>query len=1140
MSAEEILLDQLLAEEGILVESAADVIVHDPTVAGALRSGPLSHAQQRLYFLDRMMQEKSAYHVAYCVHFSAALQVDRLRRAFVRVTERHPCLRTRFTLKHQCEIDSEAAALLQEVLPDVELDWQEAELMIADVRALRELLSDPLAGPSIHDLKQLQAFSAKPFDLDAAPLSRQCLYRLKDGSYLLQWVLHHIVSDAWSRDILVEDLAQAYVHDAALPLAEKGFVDYIDFSRWQRSEAQAVELDRGLEFWRQTLSPLPDSLELPSDRPRPDKPSGKGAIFPVTLDAAAVGRVHELAKSLQVTPFIVLLCVYQTFLHRMSGQRRFLTAVPAANRGRQEVQRLVGLFLNTLALDADFSQCSSFAELARGMQKKLGRAQDHQSVPFERVVEELLTHRDVSRPPLVQTLFSLQPAGKTQLSLGELQIEQFVLPTRTSKMDLSLYLVERESADGQTISGGFEYAADLFERSTVEMMAETFQRILSACLESPFMPLEELELLSTTDVVQRSAWMGEKLDYPTQSVLELFRRSLSAAPHAIAVVDQTQQLSYLQLEERSDSIAAAILDQLRQQGLEPTRDMLIGVLLPRDSDLIATLLGVFKLGCAYLPLDPDYPAQRLEYTWQDSRAALLVTSNGVSVEGAVNANSVLHLDRIKTQVSWSPPELAQPADRLAYVTYTSGSTGTPKGVMIEQRNVVALIEWARTVLSPEQCRGVLFSTSVCFDLSVFEMFMPLSVGGAVLVADSPLALPTLVARLDQSDELPDVTLVNTVPSAIRVLCRQGLIPRSAQTITLCGELLPQAVVDELYALPQVVDVYDLYGPSEDTVYSTSVRRTAGGRQSIGRPIANTQAYVLNANMKQQPAGAVGELYLAGAGVARGYLHRDELTAEKFVSNPFPGPAHHGKVLYRTGDLVRQLSDGSLVYLRRLDDQVKLRGYRVELGEVNHALWTLGGVEEAVAVVRHDANDVPILVAYVVPMAELQPPPPGWLDGLRQNMADQLPAYMVPTVWIPLPGLPQTPNGKIDRNALPEPVDVDVNSQGAPLTTALQQELAEVWRELLGLAPERVLYADDDFFQLGGHSLLLLQLSHCVETRWHVPMALENVVNDTTLGGLAEAIELAQLSGSISSGSDRRDEQTEVSEVAEQAMERFEL
>ncbi|NQX87139.1 MAG: amino acid adenylation domain-containing protein [Halioglobus sp.] len=1135
MGAEELLLDQLLAEEGISVAAPAESIPHTCSQHHGLRSGPLSYAQQRLFFLDRIMQEKTAYHIAYCVHFSAALDVDRLRASFETLVQRHPGLRTRFDFSSEQNQRLTLGEPIQQVLPAVEVDWESAFLPLGGVEALRTLLRDPCSAIALQALAPLQAYTARPFDLTRPPLSRQCLYELEDGSYLLQWVLHHIVSDGWSRDILVNDLAHYYMGNLTQTGSGEAGIDYIDYAIWQRSDARTAVLASELDYWRCALAPLPEPLELPADRRRPDRPSGRGAFVPVELGCESVDQVNRMARRFKVTPFVVLLAAYQVFLNRMSGQGRFLTGVPAMNREREEVHGIAGLFLNTLPLAADFSEPVTFIELLKNLQTQLGAAQNHQSVPFEQLVDALMDQRDASRPPLVQTLFSWQPASQAAVSLGSLQVEQFALPTMTSKLDLSLYLVEGIDVDEKpTVNGVFEYASDLFDTDTIVSFESAFQKILHSCLLSPEQPVQQLDILDRRDVALRDAWMGEQCHYKTCSVMDLFLSQLAVRPSATAVVDDARSLSYEGLDRRSDSIAAAIAKQLKARGVQLAPDRLIGVMLSRDCDLVATLLAIFKLGCAYLPLDSEYPAQRLNYIWEDSQAALLVT-NRTLPDCGLDTPYALHLeDVIDRSLVLDKPIHFKSSD-LAYVTYTSGSTGRPKGVMVEQGNVVSLLEWSNTVFAEDQCRGVLFSTSVCFDLSVFEIFMPLSAGGTVLVAESSLEWSSLAAHLAADPNLPDISLINTVPSAIRVLCRQDMIPSTVQTVTLCGELLPQTVVDELYDLPQIKDVIDLYGPSEDTVYSTWVRRTPQGRQSIGRPIANTQAYVLDPHMNRQPLGAVGELYLSGSGVARGYLFRDELTADRFLPNPFQRPDHYGDRLYRTGDLVKQLPDGDLVYLRRADDQVKLRGFRVEIGEVNHALWSVPGVEEAVSVVRHDREGTPMLVAYIVAAGDQTSSQDEWAQGVREVVARRLPEYMVPTSWVVLPALPQTPNGKIDRNALPAPAER--RRKGIALSGPMQNELAALWREMLNLPVDQTLYADDDFFQLGGHSLLLLQLVHQVEARWGVPMSLEQVVVDTRLVSLAEAIELAKLSAGLT---DSGRPETAVTDSAPQDVERFEI
>ncbi len=1125
MLGDEALLDQLLAEEGLELDATVARIAHVPTPRRQKRYGPLSFAQQRLYFLDDILEDKSAYHIVYCAHFSSALEVDKLKRAFRSLSQRHASLRTRFSLvpgHHNNEEEPGQAlqsahthaaighGLAQEVLPQVELNWQEEFLPVANIDAFRALGFNALAPGAA--VAKLNAYSRQTLSLDTAPLSRQCLYTLEDGSYVLQWVLHHIISDGLSRDILVADLVQLYLQNSGQSNAE-AVIDFVDYARWQRGDQQTDKFAAQLAFWRKQLSPLADPLELPADRPRQPQVAVRGGVVEVAVGKEQVKALRDLARCLKTTPFVVLLASFQSLLSRVSNQKRFFVGAPVANRENPDVQNLVGPLLNTLVLTADFSRPISFERLVTELHEQLGQALENQAVPFELVVDELLEDRDGATAPLVQTLFSLQTAGASQAIFGDVIVEQFVLSTHTSKLDFSLHLFD--FSEGETdfgIRGVFEYAVELFDVASIQRLAGTWQKLLSAVLATPEKPVQKLGLLSAEDIRDQANWMGRRLEYAAQNLLQIFDRSLLATPNAVAVADGQTQLSYADLDRKSTCLAQEIRRRLPIDAA--AQDTLVAILLPRTSDLLVAILSVFKAGCGYVPLDPGYPAKRNQHIWEDSKAQLMLSESSVLDRAAFIVATPLLLDEfdfssVAIDRKVSAP-LLLPAT-LAYVIYTSGSTGHPKGVMVEQGNAVALIEWAKTLYSSQQCSGVLFSTSVCFDLSIFEIFLPLSCGGCVLIAENALAVPELEQRISAAGTLPAISLINTVPSAIRVLCREQLIPPTVTTINLAGELLPQALVDELYAMPNVEHVYDLYGPSEDTTYSTYARRLPGGIQNIGRPIANTQAYVLDSYLNRQPVGAIGELYLGGLGLARGYLHQPRLTAEKFIANPFkedlldPRPPRSNR-LYRTGDLVKQRETGDLVYLGRVDDQVKLRGHRIELGEVDRALLDLPQVGDAIAVIQTSEQGVQQLTAYVVKeSASGSAPEQTWTATLQTQLAKVLPDYMVPTVWLSLAELPLLPNGKVDRESLPPPRVLACDNAVAP-STALEKSLAEIWQQLLALDPGVVEFnIDATFFSLGGDSIMSLQLAGRVQQLGY-PMQARDLFRYHTVRLLAAYLE----------------------------------
>ncbi|HEX6292535.1 MAG TPA: amino acid adenylation domain-containing protein, partial [Herpetosiphonaceae bacterium] len=876
---------------------------------------PASFAQRRLWLLAQLDPGSAAYHVPLSIRLTGALDAAALTASFNTLIARHEALRTSFVLR--------AGQPVQHVQPPAALP-----LPCHDLRSLPEPQRRAQLAALQHHV------TAQPFDLTRAPLLRAALLRLGDTEHLLLLCLHHIVVDGWSLGVLVRELAACYraLRQEQPPDLPDLPIQYADFALWQRAWLQGATLDRLLAYWKAQLANL-TPLALPTDRPRPAMLSTAGAQQPISFAPALVARLEHLSQQAGTTLFMTLLATLQVLLHRYSGQEDIAVGTPIANRTRAESEGIVGCFANTLVLRADLSGNPTFRDLLGRVREICLGAYGHQDLPFELAVDLVQPERDLSHSPLFQVLFVLQNTSLPALDLPELHTELLPIDTGSAKFELTLDL--SPGSDGG-LFGYLEYATDLFAADTIERMARHLTTLLESVAASPEQTIGDLPLLPSAERRQiLDEWNATGSAYPVdQSIATLFEAQAARTPDAVAVVGGDRRLTYAELDARANQLA----HHLRMLGVTP--EVCVGVCLQRSPELVVGLLGILKAGGAYVPLDPAYPRERLQHMLLDSGARVLLAQQALldsrfvadhDREAGTEGAAVVLIDRDWTAITRQP--MTAPGTRLdpanlAYIIYTSGSTGRPKGVAITHRNAVALIHWAGTVFSPDELAGTLAATALSFDLSVFELFVPLSLGGTVILAENALQWPAA--------GLP-VTLVNTVPSAITELLRLDMLPDSVSTVNLAGEPLPLDLVRQLYARSHIRRVYNLYGPSEDTTYSTFAlqERLSDDAPTIGRPISNSRAYVLDARLQPVAIGVIGELYLGGVGLARGYLGRPDLTAERFLPDPFSGVA--GSRLYRTGDLVRYLPNGDLDYIGRIDHQIKLRGYRIELGEIEAAL-----------------------------------------------------------------------------------------------------------------------------------------------------------------------------------------------------------
>jgi amino acid adenylation domain-containing protein len=1042
---------------------------------------PLSFSQQRLWFLSQIDPDSPAYNISTILRLRGALSVSALGRSLEELVRRHETLRTRIVVH-----DGEASQVVEPAGP-FQLDQHDLRGMPSAERLTRAA-----------ELSREEGL--RPFDLQRAPLLRGVLYCLDHDDHVLALTVHHIAADGWSNAILGRELSvlyEAFSHGRPSPLPEPQ-LQFIDYAAWQRRWLLDERVNTQIDYWkRQLAGPLP-ALDLTSDRPRPPTRSGRGTRQVFELDRRLVDGLTVLSRRQGATLFMTLLAAFQTLLSRMTGQEDLLVGTPVAGRGRVELEGLVGFFINTLVLRTDLSGDPTFSELLGRVRAVALDAYANQDVPFERLVEIVQPERDATRPPLVQVLFSLQNFASEDLTLGDLKIEPVVTESATSRFDLTFELYEQP--DGLAV--WVEYNTDLYDTATIERLLGQYRTLLEGIVAAPDARISELPLL--TDAERRQVlreWNRTEADYPREAgIHRLVETQAARVPDAVAVAFDEHTIGYGQLNARANQLAR----DLRQRGVGP--GTIVGVYLERSIEMVVALLGIMKAGGAYLPLDPLFPPDRLSYMLADSQAGVLLTQQRLSGTLLPPGGEVVCLDAdwpiIASQDTTDLPEPSDP-EALAYVLYTSGSTGRPKGVQIAHRSVVNFLSSMRRApgLTPDDV--LLSVTTLSFDIAGLELFLPLTTGARVVLVRAAVAADgdALLRALTTSG----ATVMQATPATWRLLLAAGWQGTPGLKALCGGEALPGELAAGLLA--RCDSLWNMYGPTETTIWSTIHEVEAPGALiPIGRPIANTQVYVLDKRLQPVPIGAPGELYIGGDGLALGYLNRPELTAEKFVDNPFADAAperqggRRSARLYRTGDLVRYRPDGTLEYLQRIDQQVKIRGYRIEPGEIEAVLAQHPSVHQAVVVARADGSGEQRLVAYVVPSHAAAADVEAWRDHLKAR----LPAYMVPAATVVLDAIPLTPNGKVDRKGLPEPAQsAERRTVSAAPQTETERRLAAIWQEILGL--ERV-GVEDNFFDLGGHSLLLLRVHSRVRQAFETSLTVAEMFQHSTIAALARHIE----------------------------------
>ncbi|WP_229791801.1 non-ribosomal peptide synthase/polyketide synthase [Micromonospora fulviviridis] len=1061
---------------------------------------PLSYAQRRLWFLGRLEGPNATYNIPLAQRIDGPVDTDALAAALRDVVGRHEVLRTVFPIA-----DGEP---YQRVLP---LDGCGFALTV--VRTPADRLADA-AGEA----------AATPFDLAVDLPVRAWLFTAGPTEHVLVLLVHHVAGDGWSMAPLARDLATAYAARRAgrapewTPLP----VQYADYALWQRDLLGADDdpesvLARQVAYWRAALDGAPEELELPVDRPRPAEAGHRGHDVPLRVPAEVHERLREVARAEGVTVFMVLQAAFATLLSRLGAGRDVPIGSAIAGRTDQGLDELVGFFVNTLVIRTDLSGDPTFRRLLARVRATGLAAYENQDVPFERLVEELAPARSLARHPIFQVMLTLQNTAAAGGELAGARTGGLPVGLTAAKFDLEVTVGEAFDADGTPagLHGALIAAADLFDPASAERIADRLVRVLDAVTQDPDLRVSQVDVLDSDERrAVLAGWNDSALPVPYTTVPALFAAQVARTPDATAVTCGATRLTYAELDARANRIARHLVGR----GVGP--ESVVAVCLPRSADTIAALLGVWKAGAAYLPVDPAYPADRIGFLLGDAEAVCVLTATGAAAALPAGAPATVLLDdpAVAAELAGLPAADLTDADRRApllpghraYVIYTSGSTGRPKGVVVEHRTAVGLLTWAAGAFTREEFSRVLAATSLNFDVSVFELFGPLVSGGSIEV------VPDLLALTDRSGAGWSASLISAVPSALSRVLGDG-VRASARTVVLAGEALTASAVNRVRGALPGVRVANIYGPTEATVYATAwwTDDDVAGVPPVGRPIANTRAYVLDDHLTPVPPGVVGELYLAGSQLARGYLGRAGLTGERFVACPFDTG---GQRMYRTGDRVRWSADGQLVFAGRVDEQVKIRGFRIEPGEVQAALAAHPDVAEAVVLARQDVPGDPRLVGYVVP-ARPDVDAAGLPEAARGHLAGRLPAYLVPAAVVVLDALPVTANGKLDRRALPAPEFGSGAGAGRGPETPREEIICAVFAEVLGLPAVGV---DDDFFALGGHSLLAVTLVERLRQRG-VSVSVRALFQTPTVAGLAAAVgreQLAVPANRIPAGADR--------------------
>ncbi|MGZ4031267.1 MAG: non-ribosomal peptide synthetase [Tumebacillaceae bacterium] len=1042
---------------------------------------PASFAQQRLWLVDQLEAQNTIYNILTAYRLHGPLHVPTLEQSLQAIVARHESLRTTFA--------SQEGTPMQVVHPSLLL-----ELPQTDLSGLAEAERE-------EQLQKVIAAENTAFTLGTGPLIRARLVRMSDSEHVLVVNMHHIISDGWSMSVFIRELGAFYEafaagREASLPEMP---LQYADYSIWQRDWMQGEVLEEQLGYWKEQLGGTLPVMQLPTDRPRAAKQTYGGATNWFHLNKELSDGIKGLCQREGTTLYMTLLAAFQTLLHRYTGLEDVIVGSPMAGRNQEEIEGLIGFFVNTLVLRNDLSGNPAFRELLGRVREVTLGAFANQDVPFEKLVEELQPERNLSHPPLFQVIFAFENFENAAMSLGDVTLTPMQVDPGTAKFDLTLFMGEA----GDELYARVEYNSDLFDAGTIARMQDNLVALLETVVADPEQRIDQVSILSESQRHQLLVeWNETETDFlqGKSSLHEMFEEQAAKTPDRIAVACEGKQLTYRELNERVNQLA----HHLKKLGVGP--EQMVGLSMERSLEMIIGLLAIVKAGGAYVPLDPAYPQERLTFMLEDAQVQVLVTLQHLAGELPTENTKVICLDSDWAQVAVESTEnvaCETNADNLLYVIYTSGSTGVPKGVCVTHRAVARLVRETNYVSFAEDEIFLQFAP-ISFDAATFEVWGSL-LNGAKLAVYPPqkAALEDLGQAIRENGV---TTMFLTCALFNQMVEAQPEALLSVRQLLVGGEQMSVTHAKQLLSKAGDWSFFNAYGPTETTTFATVARVTPANIQDasvpIGRPISNTTLYVLDRNLQPVPVGVPGELYIGGAGVARGYLNRPELSAEKFVAHPFSDEP--GATLYRTGDIVRYLADGQIDILGRIDNQVKIRGFRIELGEIEVELGKHPSVREALVMAREDVPGDKRLVAYVLSEGETAD-----AAVLRTFMKEKMPDYMVPSAFVALDSFPLTPNGKVDRKALPKP---DYNTSGqafvAP-STDVEKTIATIWTEVLGVEKVGV---HDNFFDLGGHSLLATQTLSRLRKAFQVDVPLRILFESPTIAALSIWVEEKKADG----------------------------
>ncbi|MGZ4106606.1 MAG: amino acid adenylation domain-containing protein, partial [Tumebacillaceae bacterium] len=1052
---------------------------------------PLTFAQERIWFADQLNPNSYAYNIPEVVRLQGPLDFEAMQRAFGELIRRHETLRTTFT-----QVDGKP---VQVIAP-----YTGFTLPVLDLTDL------PDAEREAKAIEIANKYAIEPFDLKKGPLMNARMIKLADDDHLMVPIFHHIIADGWSMGVLFSEIVahyEAFRHDNVSPLPELA-VQYADFAYWQREWLQGDSIDKQLAYWKKQLSGDLPVMQLPTDRPRPKVQGFSGQFLGFQLTQELSEKMYALTKQEGATMYMTLLSAFNTLLYRYSGLEDILVGSPIAGRNREEIEGLIGVFVNPIVMRTDMSGSPTFRELIAQVRKVALEAYANQDVPFEKLVEELHPERNLSHHPIFQVMFTMQNAPKSSLQLpgltlevDELTLTRVGVKKAAAKFDIGFHIVESE----QGIIGMLEYNTDLFDEKTMFRMIDNLKLLLENAVSDPDQTVDELLPLLTQEELHKILvdWNDTDHDWglaPQEMTLpHLITAQAERTPQNVAVVFEGQELTYAELNQRANQVA----HHLQKRGIGPEKR--VALIVEPSLEMMVGILGIMKAGGAYVPIDPINPAERIGHVLRDSEASVLLTQQHLVAKLPPHTQQAICLDSDWATIAQEPahnPESGLTADNLAYIIYTSGSTGTPKGVMLEHRGVVNYMLWALDVIDMNKGEGSTVHSSIGFDLPMTGMYPPLLMGKRLVLVNHTQDVGALGAELLVTES--PFGLLKLTPAHLQLLNQQlppGKLAGCACAIVTGGETLTMEHLSHWRKYAPDTVLINEYGPTESTIACTFYEVTGdveltGGKVPIGRPLPNTKMYVVDRHMQPVPIGVPGELLIGGVGVARGYVNQPELTAEKFIADPFSG--RPGARLYRTGDLVRYLPDGNLEFIGRIDNQVKIRGYRIELGEIEEVLVQHPAVTEAVVIAREESSGDKRLIGYVTTGgAEVA------VGELRDHVKDKLPEYMVPAVFMVLDKLPLTANGKVDRKKLPVP-EQDLSDEAGYVAPRdeVEEVLADIFADLLHL--ERV-GIHDNFFVLGGHSLLATQVVSRVKAMFEVDLQVRVIFEHSTVAELAEAI-----------------------------------